>query len=249
MTDRILVEVCLDSADSVAAAARGGADRVELCANLLEGGTTPSAGEIREARRAADLGLMVMIRPRGGDFVYTDREFAAMEHDVGLAKELGADGVVFGLLMPDGAIDAERTARLIDLARPMAVTVHRAFDMTRDPFEALETLVGLGVERILTSGQEPTVLEGVELIAELVKRAGDRLTILPGCGITPRNLERIVRETGVTEVHVVGNEVAESKMEHRNARVYMGTELRAPEYSRVVTSAQAVGEMVRRLRT
>ena len=245
MSDRILVEVCLDSADSAAAAATGGADRVELCANLLEGGTTPSAGMIRESRAAIDIGLMVMIRPRGGDFRYGDREMAAMENDVAVAKDLGADGVVFGLLEPDGTVDCERTARLVERARPLSVTFHRAFDMTRDPFEALKTLAGIGVDRILTSGQEPTVLEGTELIRELVERAGDRLTILPGCGITVRNLDRVVAATGVSEVHIVGIETVASPMEHRNARVYMGTELRAPEYERVVTSAAAVGEMVR----
>jgi len=248
MSDRILVEVCLDSADSAAAAAEGGADRVELCANLLEGGTTPSAGMIQETRTAIEIGLMVMIRPRGGDFRYGGREMAAMKHDVRLAKNLGADGVVLGLLEPDGTVDRERTARLVDLARPLAVTFHRAFDMTCDPFEALETLAGIGVDRILTSGQEPTVMEGTELIRQLVDRAGDRVTILPGCGITARNLERVVRETGVSEVHVVGTETAESPMRFRNSRVSMGTELRAPEYERAVTSAEAVGEMVRVLR-
>ena len=242
---RVRVEVCLDSADSAAAAAEGGADRVELCANLLEGGTTPSAGMIHATRRAIDIGLMVMIRPRGGDFCPTEREFEVMEHDIAVAAEAGADGVVFGLLEADGTVDRCRTARLLELARPLSVTFHRAFDMTRDPFEALETLIDLGVDRILTSGQEPSVLEGADLIRELVTRAGDRVTILPGCGITPRNLLRVVRETGAAEVHIVGTETVASPMAHRNPRVYMGTELRAPEYERTATSAKAVGEMVR----
>ncbi len=243
-TGDVVVEVCLDSADSAVAAERGGADRVELCDNLIEGGTTPSAGMIAAARTAVDLGLMVMIRPRGGDFCYSPLEVEAMLHDLALARELGADGVVFGVLRPDGTIDVETSARLIKAARPLPVTFHRAFDMTRDPIEALDTLIKLGVERLLTSGQEASALEGAELIAELVERAGDRLTVMPGVGITSRNMQRILAETGASEVHVVGTELAPSPMVYRNRRCFMGTELRSPEYRRSVTSADIVGELV-----
>ncbi|MEO1087359.1 MAG: copper homeostasis protein CutC, partial [Acidobacteriota bacterium] len=182
----VLVEVCLDSADSAVAAAEGGARRVELCDNLIEGGTTPSAGMIAATRRRVTIGLQVMIRPRGGDFLYSDAEVEAMLYDVGVAKDLGADGVVFGVLCADGTVDRDATARLIDAARPMSVTFHRAFDMTRDPFEALDALIELGVDRLLTSGQEATVADGVELLTALVERAGDRLVVMPGCGLTPR---------------------------------------------------------------
>jgi copper homeostasis protein len=234
------MEVCLDSADSAVAAAEGGAARVELCDNLVEGGTTPSLGMIRATRAAIDVALHVMIRPRGGDFVYSDRELDAMVADIEAARAEGADGVVFGVLTPDGEVDRERTARLIAAADPLSTTFHRAFDMTRDPFEALETLVELGIDRILTSGQEPSVLEGLDLITELVRRAGDRITIMPGCGITPRNVHRIVAGCRATEIHVVGTATVGSPMEHRNERVFMGTELRSPEYRRVVTHADRI---------
>ncbi len=243
-TRDVIVEVCLDSADSAVAAERGGADRVELCDNLIEGGTTPSAGMIAAARSAVDLGLMVMIRPRGGDFCYSPLEVEAMLHDLAVARDLGADGVVFGVLRPDGTIDAETCGRLIEAARPLPVTFHRAFDMTGDPLAALDTLIELGVDRLLTSGQEATALEGAELIAELVARASDRLAVMPGVGITQRNLRRILAETGAAEIHVVGTGMAESPMIYRNRRCFMGTELRSPEYRRSVTSTEQVGELV-----
>ncbi len=240
----VLVEVCLDSADSAVAAQRGGADRVELCDNLIEGGTTPSAGMIAAARRAVDIGLQVMIRPRGGDFCYSPLEIEAMLHDLAVAQDLGADGVVLGVLRPDGTIDSEVCARLIEASRPLSVTFHRAFDMARDPLAALQTLIELGVDRVLTSGQEASVLEGTELIAELIKQAGDRLVVMPGCGITARNLRRIVDETKAREIHVVATAEAESSMRYRNRHCFMGTELRSPEYHRTVTSTEGVRELV-----
>jgi len=230
-------EICVDSVAGVRAAAAAGAARVELCANLLEGGTTPSLGLIRAARQAAGLGLHVMIRPRGGDFLYDRDELAEMETDIQAAKAEGADGVVFGLLTADGEIDAEATARLLALARPMAVTFHRAFDMTRDAAAALETLIRLGVERVLTSGQEASVLEGLPLIASLVRQAAGRIVVMPGGGMTPRNVARIVAESGVAEVHFAALAPEQSGMRFRRDHVFMGGELRAPEYSRLVTSA------------
>ncbi len=237
---RPIVEVCLDSPESALAAERGGADRVELCAALVEGGITPSAGAIRATRRAISIGLQVMIRPRGGDFCYSPAEVECMLEDLEVAKEAGADGVVFGALDPAGDVDVELTHRLIEAARPMSVTFHRAFDMTRDPFAALRALIELGVDRLLTSGQEAGVMEGLELIADLVRRAGDDLVVMPGCGITPRNLSRVLAETKVREVHVVGVETAESPMRFRNPRCFMGTALYTPEYSQQVTSAEKV---------
>jgi copper homeostasis protein len=165
----VLFEVCLDSAESAIAAEQGGAHRVELCGNLVEGGTTPSAGMIAATRAAISIGLMVMIRPRGGDFHSSKLEREAMRHDVRVAKDLGADGVVFGLLDPNGTIDLKATAELVEIARPLQVTFHRAFDVTRDPTEALETLIDLGVDRVLTSGRECCVLEGLDRIAALRK--------------------------------------------------------------------------------
>jgi copper homeostasis protein len=236
---KLIIEVCVDSVESAIAAEQGGADRVELCDNLLEGGTTPSAGAIAIARERLGIKLHVIIRPRGGDFCYSDIEFAVMQHDIALARRLGADGVVIGILTSEGEIDIERTRALIELARPLSVTFHRAFDMARDPYRALEDLVGLGVDRILTSGQEPSVLEGLDLIAELVQRAGDRVVIMPGGG-TERNIAKVVARSGVREVHVTGTTSVESAMRYRNQRVFMGGELRPPEYSRLTTDPERI---------
>jgi len=240
MNKPIILEMCIDSVASASAAQEGGADRVELCDNLLEGGTTPSAGTIAIARRKIDIGLNVMIRPRGGDFCYSAVEFEVMKYDVEQAKQLGANGVVFGLLDEDGSVDVQRARILTDLARPLGVTFHRAFDMTRDAFQALEDLVMLGIDRILTSGQENSVLEGLDLIADLVRKAGDRIIIMPGGGITERNVGKIVAQSGVKEVHAVGTLSVDSSMQYRNAYVFMGGELRPPEFTRMVTDANRV---------
>jgi len=234
MINPISIEVCVDSVESALAAEAGGAVRVELCANLLEGGTTPSAGMIELARANLDLGLQVIIRPRGGDFCYSPIEFEMMKRDIETAKKLGADGVVIGILQPDGSVDLERCAALIALARPLNVTFHRAFDMTCDPYIALEALISLQVDRILTSGQAFSVLEGLDLIAELVQIAGDRVIIMPGGG-AERNLTKVVQHTGVKEVHLIAPRRLDSPMQYRNPRVFMGGELRPPEYTRLVT--------------
>ena len=245
MSKRIVLEACVDSVEAAMAAQEGGADRVELCADLLEGGTTPSAGTIQLARKNLKIGLNVMIRPRGGDFCYSGVEFEAMKLDVELAKQSGADGVVFGILNEDGSVDVERTGVLVALARPLSVTFHRAFDVTRDPYEALEDLIELGIDRVLTSGQEPSALEGLDLIADLVRKAGDRIIVMPGAGITERNIQKIVEQSSATEVHVAGPASVESRMKYRNPRCFMGGELRPPEFTLTVTDPQRVREFVR----
>jgi copper homeostasis protein len=232
----LICEICVDSISGVRAAKEAGATRVELCANLLEGGTTPSRGMIHEARKVGGIGLNVIIRPRGGDFLFDDDEFKVMQADIEAAKAEGADGVVIGLLNADGSVDKERTRELIALARPLSVTFHRAFDMARDPFEALETLIGLGIDRVLTSGQEASVVEGLPLIIELVRRAGNRIIIMPGGGITARNVSRIVAEAKPREIHFAGREAVAGGMQFRRHHVFMGGELRPPEYDRFVTS-------------
>ena len=236
----MIYEICVDSVAGIRAAKAAGADRVELCGDLLEGGTTPSRGMIRQARTVAGIKLHVIIRPRGGDFLYDDDEFAVMQADIDAAKAEGADGVVIGLLSPDGTIDAARTRDLIARTRPLAVTFHRAFDMTPDPFAALETLVGLGIDRVLTSGQEVTVLEGLPLIGELVGRAGDRIIVMPGGGITARNVDRIVTAVKPREIHFAALEQAAGSMRFRREHVFMGGELRPREYDRLVTSAATI---------
>lgn len=235
MGGHIIFEACVDSVESAVAAQEGGADRVELCADLLEGGCTPSAGTVKLARQRLGIRMHVIIRPRGGDFCYSGTEFQAMGMDVDFARESGADGVVIGILREDGTVDAQRTGELVRRARPMAVTFHRAFDMTGEPFAALEALVSLGIDRVLTSGQEATAFEGADLIAELVARAAGRIIIMPGGGITERNAPRIVARTGVREVHAAALSTVDGPMRYRNSRCFMGGELRPPEFGLSVT--------------
>ena len=242
----MIFEICVDSIAGVRAAKAAGAGRVELCADLLEGGITPSRGMIRQARTIAGIGLNVMIRPRGGDFLFDDDEFATMRSDIETAKAEGADGVVIGLLSATGEIDIARTRELIALARPLSVTFHRAFDMTPDPFRALEALIELGVDRVLTSGQEASVLEGLPLIVELTERAGDRIVIMPGGGITARNIDRILAAARPREIHFAALEPSASGMRFRRPHVFMGGELRPPEYDRLDTSAASVRAVIAR---
>lgn len=242
-----ILEVCVESVEGAIAAQEGGADRIELCANLLEGGTTPSAGSIRQARRHLRIGMQVMIRPRGGDFCYSAIEFETMKLDIEAAKQQEADGVVIGILKADGAVDEPRTRQLISLARPMNVTFHRAFDMTGDPYRALETLIALGIDRILTSGQESSVWEGLDLISDLVCKAGDRIIIMPGGGIHERNFARIAQVSGAKELHVAALENVDGPMKYRNPRCFMGGELRPPEFSLLMTDSSRVRTFVRTL--
>jgi copper homeostasis protein len=240
----MICEICVDSVAGVRAAKDAGAQRIELCADLLEGGVTPSLGAIRQARKVAGIDLNVMIRPRGGDFLFNDDEFAAMRSDIETAKAEEANGVVIGLLTAAGEIDVDRTRELVALARPLSVTFHRAFDVAAEPSGALETLIELGVDRVLTSGQESTVLEGLPLIVELMKRAGDRIVIMPGGGITARNVERIVAAARPREIHFAALEPVESAMRFRRGHVFMGGELRPPEYDRLESSAATIGATV-----
>ena len=243
MKKPITLELCLESVDSVIAADRGGAQRVELCANLLEGGTTPSAGAIRAAREKAKLGINVMIRPRGGDFLYTDAEFLSMQHDIRIAKEMGADGIVLGLLRADGTIDVERTRQLVALAHPLPVTFHRAIDVSRDLLEALEAVIATGAVRVLTSGGAPSVVEGAAMVAKMVEAAKGRIIVMPGCGITPDNVLSIIETTGAQEVHIALEEELQSGMQFRKAEIPMGG-VEGREYLRFVTPEDAVRNVV-----
>jgi copper homeostasis protein len=244
MQNPITIEACVDSIESCMAAEAGGAARVELCSSLFEGGLTPSAGCLRIARQYISIGIQVMIRPRGGDFCYSEAEFESMMYDLQLAKELGADGIVFGILLPDGTIDAGRTRQLAEMARPLNVTFHRAFDMTPDPVQALTVLMDLGIDRLLTSGQETTALEGAPLIARLVDIAQDRIRIMPGGGIHERNIARIIRETGVSEIHVSARRRVPSPMTFQNPGVFMGGVLRQPEYERQLTDSDRIARLI-----
>ena len=196
-----IIEIATSDFLTTRSAVEGGADRIELCANLAEGGTTPSYAHIKKCREAFAVPLFPIIRPRGGDFLYTKDEFEIMKNDIKLCKELGCEGIVIGLLNMDGTIDMTRTSELIDLAYPLEVTFHRAFDRCKDPFAALEELIEIGCQRILTSGQKPTVSEGVDLIAELNKKAGDRIIMLPGSGVRKENIKMLAEKTGCIEFH------------------------------------------------
>ncbi len=272
-------EICANSVESCVEAQRGGADRVELCAGIPEGGTTPSYGDIVMAKRVLgivnpldlrplllrqgeNIGLLqfdgtsmrdgenkrtklhVIIRPRGGDFLYSDLEKEIMLEDVRMARQLGVDGVVFGALLPNGDIDMEFMQQLMAESEGMSVTFHRAFDVCRDPFEALEQIIELGCDRILTSGQMPKAEEGVDLLKQLVDKAGDRIIIMPGCGVNVSNIARIAEETGAKEFHFSARSKRDSGMQFRRSRVSMGGTVTIDEYSRDVTDAVKVAETI-----
>ena len=201
---------------SCAIAERHGANRIELCANPHEGGTTPSYGTIAVAREITSIELFPIIRPRGGDFLYTDAEFRAMAHDVDQCRQLGCDGVVIGILLQDGSIDVARCAELVRLAGPMQVTFHRAFDRVSDPIQALEDIIALGCSRILTSGQQPNVDQGMPMLRTLVAAAGERVTIMPGSGIRSSNILQVARFTGARAFHSSARSTHPSSMQFVN---------------------------------
>ena len=249
MNPPVLFEICVGSAQGAISAQEAGAHRVELCDNLVEGGTTPSAGAVQVARKHIDIGLNVIVRPRGGDFCYSDVEFETMLRDVETAAGGGADGIVIGLLNPDGSIDVERTGALIERIRPLPVTFHRAFDMASDPHRALEDLISLGVDRVLTSGQEISALEGIDLIVELIEKAAGRIVVMPGGGITERNVAKVVAGTGAIEIHVAAGSSVPSRMTYRNPNAFMGGELRPPEFSHDVTDVNRVKAFIQAVTT
>jgi copper homeostasis protein len=198
---KYIIEIATSDFHTTRSAAEGGADRIELCANLAEGGTTPSYGTVQKCREAFTIELYPIIRPRGGDFLYTKDEFGIMAQDIKIFKELGCEGIVTGLLNIDGTIDIVRTADLVEIAYPMGVTFHRAFDRCLDPFEAMEELINIGVERILTSGQKPSAPDGIELIADLNTVAKGRIIIMPGSGVRKENINMLAEKTGCVEYH------------------------------------------------
>ena len=202
--------------ESCAVAQSSGAHRIELCDNPTDGGTTPSLGFIKAARKILDIELYPIIRPRGGDFLYSHHEFEAMKSDVELCKNLGCDGVVIGMLLPDGNIDRERCWQLVEMAYPMGVTFHRAFDRVKDPFKSLEDIIYIGCERILTSGQKPIAENGAELIKELIHQADERIIIMPGSGIRSGNILSIEQQTGATEFHSSARTHNTSDMQYHN---------------------------------
>ncbi len=198
---KYIIEIATTDFTTTKNAVEGGADRIELCAALTDGGTTPSYGTIKKCREAFAIPLFPIIRSRSGDFFYSDEEFEIMKTEVQLCKSIGCDGVVIGFLKKDGGIDIQKTAALVELAYPLEVTFHRAFDRCNAPFEALESLIQLGCQRILTSGQQPAAPDGATLIAELIKAANDRIIIMPGSGVRVDNIRELAEKTGATEFH------------------------------------------------
>lgn len=217
-----LLEACVDSVESALAAERGGANRLELCANLMIGGTTPSPCLLREIRRVCGIRIHVLIRPRFGDFCYTDWEFSIMKEEVEMFRKLGADGVVIGILHPDGTLHTEQMKELIAAAGEMSVTLHRAFDVCADPYEALEQAKELGIHTILTSGQKENCIDGKELLGELVRRSDGKVEILAGSGVSSEIIEKLYPVVKTRSYHMSGKVTLDSRMSYRKEGVSMG---------------------------
>jgi len=236
-----IIEICANSAQSCVEAEVGGASRVELCAAIPEGGTTPSYGMIRMAQQlTSSIEINIIIRPRGGDFLYTETEVETMLYDIEMAKQLQVHGVVFGCLTKQGDIDTPLMRSLIEAAKPLSVTCHRAFDVCREPVLALEQLIALGCDRILTSGQQPDAVQGIPLIKALIQCAKERIIIMPGCGVREDNIARIEAETGAKEFHASARNIINSRMEYRNEAVPMGNSIVASEYENAQTDRYKV---------
>ncbi|MER8418362.1 copper homeostasis protein CutC [Mesorhizobium sp. M1329] len=244
-----LIEICVEGIHGLLAAQAAGADRVELCASLIEGGITPSFGTVRTALELATIPFHVIVRPRGGDFLYSEAEYRSMLADVCALAELGVAGVVIGCLNADSTIDEQRMSELVKAAGRLNVTCHRAFDMTRDPAEALEVLIRCKVGRVLTSGQRDTALEGADLLADLVRQAGDRIIILGCGGLDPENIGKVRRKTGLSEMHFAALKDVPSAMRYRNPKVGMGGTDLDREYRNTVTDEAVVAATIAAART
>jgi copper homeostasis protein len=238
------LEICVDSAESALNAQKAGAGRIELCTNLMEGGTTPGSGIIAVLREKLDLKIHVLIRPRGGDFLYSDLEYEMMKRDIKICRDIGVDGVVLGMLTHEGKIDIELTSGLVEYAHPLSVTFHRAFDMCSDPFRGLEDIITTGAHRVLTSGQKNKAVDGRVLIKKLNEQAGNRIIIMPGSGLTASNIELFARETGSSEFHLTGRKTIDSEMRFRKDDVNMRAIDDIPEYSRKVADTEMIKKVV-----
>lgn len=244
------IEICSNSLQSALNAQSAGANRVELCSSLYEGGITPSAATIQLARKYLDIDLFVLIRPRGGDFCYSDLEMELMLADIEFAKNNGFDGVVFGVLQSDGKIDIVRTRQLVEAATPMQVTFHRAFDVCSHPFEALEQIIEIGgIQRILTSGQQQTAILGANFIQKLVEKADNRIVIMPGSGINADNILALQQTTKVTEFHLSAKELVESSMTFRNENVCFGGKVEIPELGYFESILEKIEPVIHKMNT
>jgi copper homeostasis protein len=235
------LEICCYNLESALIAAEAGADRIELCADPAAGGTTPAIGLVKTVRSKIDIELYPIIRVRGGDFLYSDEEFKIMLHDIESCKSAGCEGVVSGMLIPDGRIDKIHVSRMIEKAYPMGICFHRAFDWTRNPFEALEDIIGLGCERILTSGQQPTAILGAHLIRDLILQADERIQIMPGSGVRASNIKDLKDETGATHFHSSARTLRKSFMDY--IQPFMTDDL-----STIMADRNEIKEMVSKLK-
>lgn len=238
-----VVEVCAFSLESCIAAELGGAKRIELCASLYEGGTTPSAGLIQMVKQKTSIEIHAMIRPRGGDFFYSEDEILVMQEDIRMAKSFGCDGVVLGILQSGGKVNIAQTKTMVDLAKPMQVTFHRAIDMTPNYEEALENIIETGCNRILTSGQKNTAMEGIEAIKNLVKQANGRIEIMAGSGVNADNA-LMLSHTGVDALHLTGKATRDSEMSYRKAGIAMGGLSEVPEYEIIYSDEEKIRKVV-----
>jgi copper homeostasis protein len=240
MKKNFIIEICANTFQSAMEAQAGGADRVELCDNISEGGTTPSYGTIIETRKNLKIDLFVLIRPRGGDFLYTKPEFEIIKRDIEFCKSAKVNGIVTGILSIDGSIDINRTKVLVELASPLPVTFHRAFDMTKDSFTALEDIIKTGCKRVLTSGQEQRAAKGIAKITKIINQADDRIIIMPGSGINEKNILEIATMTGANEFHLSLRDARKSNMKYQKDKIKMSTVSKADEFEMEITSQERV---------
>ena len=240
------IEICAFSLESCLAAEKGGANRIELCGSMYEGGTTPSAGLIKVAKQRVSIEIHAMIRPRGGDFCYSDDEISVMQADIQMAKELGCQGIVLGILQQDGRVNIFQTKAMVAFAKPMQVTFHRAIDMTPDYAKALEDIIETGCHRILTSGQKNTAIEGIEAIENLVKQANGRIEIMAGSGVKTDNAQ-ILMHIGVNALHLTGKSIRDSEMVYRKEEITMGGLSEVPEYEVIYSDFEKIWAVVNQI--
>ncbi|MFN8242252.1 MAG: copper homeostasis protein CutC [Bacteroidales bacterium] len=245
---RFRIEVCVDSIESAIVAQEAGAHRIELCSGLSEGGLTPGFGLISSARHNLDIGLHVLVRPRPSDFLYSDDDYDIMRKDIDFCGEAGADGVVIGILMADGTIDIDRCSRLVEYSRPMSVTFHRAFDLCRAPLDSIRDVISTGADRVLTSGQAQSAIEGAALLSQLLKETRGKIIIMPGGGINESNIRELVEKTGAPEFHFTARSRFHSEMLFKKEGVSMGGANLADEYTRQVADKEKIGSITRILK-
>lgn len=238
----MIIEICTNGITSSLNAQKGGANRIELCDNLLEGGTTPSLGMIEIIKKQLSIDVFVMIRPRGGDFLYSDLEFEIMKNDILRCKERGVEGVVFGILNSDGTIDKQRTLSLIEIARPMQVTFHRAFDRCNNLQQGLEDLIELGIDNVLTSGGNPKAIDSLPILEKLVQQAGNRINIMVGSGVNPYNVHHF-KNIGITNFHFSATTTTNSPMTFRSQAFDTTEQLSVSEFELKISSAEMIQAM------